>query len=213
MSEFPVVTNKYCAKASYSANICNDVFKFGFVGVDTDAKLIEVTADEEAEQTVVDFESPIVLTNEFGNGISIVGTEADTAVIEGNDYLGQPMKLEVSVTTSAVNKNYPFKFIRSITFTKGTITIKETNAVAYPPFKTVNILSAVKNGVKIAAPTLTGPVLTANTNGLEASRGVLALSSVSKDDELTFVCVADNSTVVIGEEEVGGLYGNPAVLS
>lgn len=212
MSEFPIVTNKYCAKAEFSANICNDVYKFGYVGVDTDAKLIEVTAGS-GSSTVVEFESPVVLTNEFGNGFSIVGTASDTVVIEGNDYLGQEMKLSVSVTTTAANQEYPFKYIRKITFTTGTITIKEINASAFPPFKTVNVLSAVKNGVKITAPTLTGPVLTANTNGIVLSRGKLALTSVSKGDELSFVCVADNSTVTISNEEVGGLYGNPSVIS
>lgn len=212
MSEYPIVTNKYCAKAEFSANICNDVYKFGFVGVDTDAKLIEVTAGE-GESTVVEFESPIVLTNEFGNGFSIVGTEADTVVIEGNDYLGQEMKLSVSVTTSAANQDYPFKYIRKITFTKGTITIKEVNVSAFPPFKTVNVLSTVKNGTKVTVPTLTGPVLTANTNGIVLSRGKLALTGVSKGDKLTFVCVADNSIVTVNNEEVGGLYGNPSVIS
>lgn len=212
MSEFPIITNKYCAKAEFSANICNDVYKFGYVGVDTDAKLIEVTAGS-GSSTVVEFESPVVLTNEFGNGFSIVGTAADTVVIEGNDYLGQEMKLSVSVTTTAANQEYPFKYIRKISFTTGTITIKEINASAFPPFKTVNVLSAVKNGAKITAPTLTGPVLTANTNGLALSRGKLALSSVAKGDELTLVCVADNSTVTISNEEVGGLYGNPSVIS
>lgn len=212
MSEFPIVTNKYCDKAEFSANICNDVYKFGYVGVDTDAKLIEVSAGNEAS-TVVEFESPVELTNKFGNAFSIVGTASDTVVIEGNDYLGQEMKLSVNVTTTAANQDYPFKYIRKITFTTGTITIKEVNASAFPPFKTVNVLSAVKNGAKITAPTLTGPVLTANTNGLVLSRGKLALSSVSKGDALTFVCVADNSIVTVSGKEVGGLYGNPSVIS
>lgn len=212
MSEFPIVTNKYCDKAEFSANICNDVYKFEYVGVDTDAKLIEVSAGNE-ESTVIEFESPVEMTNEFGNGFSIVGTDSDTVVIEGNDYLGQEMKLSVSVTTSAANQVYPFKYIRKITFTKGTITIKEINTSAFPPFKTVNVLSAVKNGTKIAVPTLTGPVLTANTNGIVLSRGKLVLTSVTKGEVLTFVCIADNSIVTVDGKEVGGLYGNPSVIS
>lgn len=213
MSEFPIVTNKYCAKAEFSANICNGIYNTKFVGVNTDVEIATVSATPNTAVTVAEFEHPITMTNEFGNAFYIRSDENDNIIIRGTDYLGQPIELATEVDGGDRLIDANFKYITEIEFHTSTLHIKESNERVYLPFKTVAILATIKNGSSVGNPTLVSPNLGKNTNGVENARGKLEISEVSVNDKFTFILIADNSLVTIDGEEVGGLYGNPSVPS
>jgi hypothetical protein len=213
MSEYPIVTNKYAAKAQFSGNICNDICKFVYVAS------ANTLAEVSSEKGVVEFESPLTITAAFGSSISVKGSAAGKVNIEGYDYLGQKIVVsEQTVTTTASVLAMPFKYITKVEAVSDgdvavTVTVVEDMTKAFPEFKVTKLLAAKKNGADMTVPTLTAPVVTENTNGQKATRGVITLSGAVAGDVYEFIGIADNSLVTINDEEVGGLYGNPSVIS
>lgn len=200
-----VITNKYSNNITFSGNICNGICKFDFYA--NDVTVVSGVGE-------VDFgEKPYEVSNKFGCALNVQSSEASTTIdIEGFDYLGQPIIVKAeAVTSTAKDLDIPFKYITKIKVATGTVTVKESMLKAFPEFKMTKLLSVTKNGADIALPTLTAPVVTKNVNGKNATRGKITLTA-SNGDHFEIIGIANNSSVTIDGEVVGGLYGNPSVI-
>lgn len=209
MSEYPVITNKYAAKAEFSGNIVNGLYVYE---VDTTVATEIVTAVIKKDKKFVEFEKPYETGSMAGNKIKVTGK----ATIYGYDYLGQPIKETIDGSSSAaVSTVACWKYIEkieldSVTSSDTTVKIENNFAVCSLPFKSVDCISATKNTsgtISKATITVTAPNVTKNGGSTYNTRGTVALTGT--DSVYTMHLIADNSTVVVDGEEVGGLFGNP----
>lgn len=209
MSEYPVITNKYAAKAEFSGNIVNGLYVYE---VDTTVAAKIVTAVIKKDEKSIEFEKPYETGSMAGNKIKVTGK----ATIYGFDYLGQPIKETVDGSTvTATSTSASWKYINKIELETAatadtTIKIENSFAVCSLPFKTIDCISATKNTsgtISKVSVTVTAPSVAKNGGTSFNTRGTVALTGT--DSSFTMHLIADNSTVVVDGEEVGGLFGNP----
>lgn len=204
-ADLPVGAYVSCARNITSGNMVNGRYKM--FGIVKDKQ--ELTVIENGKMT-----STFALRSAypFGEVISLVGEATNTAVVtvEGQDYLGQPMKEEITLNSAtAVEGKKAFKVITKMSVPAAATTVvklKTTNKVGCE-FQTVNLDFAIVNGAKNTAIKL---VAFANTQTATSAdtRGVFDLSTLSAGDEVELFATATQYCKKNGEVDVdGGYYG------
>lgn len=214
MTEYPVITNKYTAKAVYSGNIVNGLYEYEVYPTASEICKAKFTADG---NTSVEFEKPFETTTPAGNTISV----DKSCTVYGFDYLGQPLKEVFTLGTSDTSKVSTivcWKYISKVEIASAsdtTITIKNDCTNLGLPFKSIKSLSTTKITTTSTASTtlnVTAPVMSVNGGASCNTRGYLTVASANMDATYKNIIVADNSTFMLNGEEVGGLYGQPINL-
>lgn len=212
MSNYPIVTNKYTPKAVFSGNIINDIYTYEIDPRNDQTFDVVIKKDKK----FVELEKPLEMSTLAGNAIKVVGK----ATIYGFDYLGQAIKetIDGSASGGAVGNVACWKYINKVELdavatADTTIKISNSFSKCSLPYKTLASLSAIKTtdvGVSKVTLTITAPDVTKNGGSTFNTRGYVAITSV--DGKYSLVLIADHSTVIVDDEEVGGLYGNPIYI-
>lgn len=173
---------------------------FGTPVVAANSTLLGVTAIIAAQ--LITLAAPIQVPEPFGRTLNITGSGAGTVIIQGRDYLGQPMTELVTLATNTVSTLKAFKFIDSIL--SGTFAANVSigpGTMLGLPFVASAVAAQYNDGLAVAAPTVTPPVTTTPTNATGDTRG-----KITPTGTLNGVMRVE-ATIRFNDKALGGLYG------
>lgn len=204
------VTYKYTAQAKYATDITNGLYKVEFDNLAPSADIVAVEASS-STSVVKTFDNVLEIDAPFGAALSVVasGAYSGKVTVDGFDYLGQHMTEEITASgTTAVAGVKCFKYISKVTCASGanvTVTLSRKLILGLP-YKTVAIISEVRDGVKATTSQLVAPVLTAGTATSSDPKGKINLATYASAANVKLILVADDfDDATLG----GGLFGIP----
>lgn len=204
------VTYKYTAHAKYATDITNGLYKVEFDNLAPSADIVAVAASS-STNVVKSFDNVLEIDAPFGAALSVVasGSYSGKVTVDGFDYLGQHVTEEITANgTTAVAGVKCFKFISKVTCASGanvTVTLSRKLILGLP-YKTVAIISEVRDGVKATTTQLVAPVLTAGTATSSDPKGKINLATYANAANVKLILVADDfDNATLG----GGLFGIP----
>lgn len=205
MSDIQMI-NGYTPVAEFAGNVINGIYTVRFDNLQKDAHITAFWGEYKPG------EKPYEVDAEFGACLKLTsdGGESRDAVIDGYDYLGQPMREVVTVTTEGVTTLKAFKFIKQIAvFGEATnsITVVRSDTLGLP-YRTSAILTETRGGVKSSASILTAPVDEQNERSGDP-RGTVKLADYELATNVVLICIASPEIFTRGDEKVGGLFGVP----
>lgn len=208
------IFNGYTPLAEFAGNVVNDLFTVRFVDLPIEYTVCSFT-NIANESSGADFvEKPVEVDAEFGACLFIKGADSSatgTCIIQGFDYLGQPVTEEVTVSGDGVNTKKAFKYIKKVFVTSAkstTFTVTRKNILGLP-YRTSAVLSETVGGVKSSKVTLTVPVNVTQTATTGDPRGTISVTDYTTPATIVLVCVASPEIFTINEKKVGGLFGIP----
>ena len=204
MSDIQMI-NGYTPVAEFAGNVINGIYTVRFDNLQKDAYIIAFFGVYNPG------EKPYEIDAEFGACLKLVcdGDSTGDAVIEGYDYLGQPIRELITLNgATGVTTKKAFKFIKSIT-TNEEKSITVTRSVTLGlPYRTSAILTETRGGVKSTATVLTAPVDEQSESSGDP-RGTVKLANYELPTNVVLICIASPEIFTRGEEKVGGLFGVP----
>ena len=204
MSDIQMI-NGYTPVAEFAGNVINGIYTVRFDNLQTNAHITAFWGVYNPG------EKPYEIDAEFGACLKLVcdGDSTGDAVIEGYDYLGQPVVEEVTASgTTGVMTNKCFKYISSVVCAAGAAVVVTftRKLILGVPYKTVKIFNETRNGALVTTTQLVQPVNTEATVSSGEPRGKLNLGTYATAANIKLILVADDySDATIG----GGLFGVP----
>lgn len=204
MSDIQMI-NGYTPVAEFAGNVINGIYTVRFDNLQKDAFITAFWGVYNPG------EKPYEVDAEFGACLKLVcdGESTGDAVIEGYDYLGQPIRELITLAgATGVTTKKAFKFIKSIsTNEEQSITVTRSGTLGLP-YRTSAILTETRGGVKSTATVLTAPVDEQNESSGDP-RGTITLAEYELPTNVVLICIASPEIFTRGEEKVGGLFGVP----
>lgn len=208
MSDIQMI-NGYTPVAEFAGNVVNGIYTVRFDNLQKDAHITAFWGEYNPG------EKPYEVDAEFGACIKLVceGDNTNEALIEGYDYLGQPVRELVTLNgATGVTGKKAFKFIKKIMAygeVTQSITVIRSNILGLP-YRTSAILTETRGGVKSTATVLTAPVDEQNERSGDP-RGTVTLAEYELPTNVVLICIASPEIFTRGEEKVGGLFGVPHI--
>lgn len=205
--------NSYTPLAEFAGNVVNGLFTVRFNKLPLSQEICKVVSSADGAITE-NFEKPVEVDAEFGACLSLVGSAAisGTATVQGYDYLGQAVTEKVTLNgTTAVPTLKAFKFVEAVTIptaTGVTVTVSRKLVLGLP-YRTSDILTETRDGVKATTTTLTAPVNVKQTDATGDPRGTINLTTYATPANVVLICIASPEIFTINNEKVGGLFGIP----
>lgn len=205
MSDIQMI-NGYTPVAEFAGNVINGIYTVRFDNLQKDAHITAFWGEYKPG------EKPYEVDAEFGACLKLTcdSGESKDVVIDGYDYLGQPMREVVTATTEGVTTLKAFKFIKQMAvFGEATnsITVVRSDTLGLP-YRTSAILTETRGGVKSSTSVLTAPVDEQNERSGDP-RGTVKLADYELPTNVVLICIASPEIFARGDEKVGGLFGVP----